>query len=165
MGGLAREFVHAVEQGGGWKLLWEKGTGKHVLEEISQASANMFFRAHCDHKDVQVSREVDVGRGLVDFHFSRGRKHRALIEVKHMNNGRLVDGAGQLAKYLTSDEVQCGYLLCIGFEAQHLETGSKKGVKSKRERVIDACAEARERGYNIRPIFVDARRPKSASKA
>lgn len=158
---LAEQFVHTVEHQGGWTILWERGTGKHVLEDISQAVANVFFLGHCHQKDVQVSRELDVGRGLVDFHFSRGRKHRALIEVKHMDNSRLVHGAtGQLPQYMTSEQIKCGFLLCVAFEDQHLLTGKT----SKRKRVIDACAEARERGFNIRPIFIDATRKQSASK-
>lgn len=158
---LAEQFVHTVEQQGGWRALWERGTGKHVLEDISQALANVFFLGHCHHKDVQVSRELDVGRGLVDFHFSRGRAHRAMIEVKHMDNSKLVHGAtGQLPQYMRSEQVNCGFLLCVAFEDKHLLGG--KG--SKRKQVTDACAEARKSGLNIRPIFIDATKKKSASK-
>ena len=101
----SRQFAHTVEAQDGWRALCERGTGKHVLEEATQAIANMFFRAHCDQKDVQVSREVKLGRRLVDFPFIRGRRFRALIEVKHLDNRRLVSGAtGQLAQYLTSEQ-------------------------------------------------------------
>jgi hypothetical protein len=161
VGALARQFAHAVEQQGGWKALWERRTGEHVVEEITQAIANVFFRAHCDQKDVQVSRELDVGRGLVDFHFSRGRKFRALIEVKHMDHTRLVTGTGQLAQYLVSEQVNCGYLLCVGFTSDHLYTGEG----TRRSRVEAACEAARQDKHNIRPIFVDATPKQSASKA
>jgi len=161
VGALARQFAHVVESQGAWRTLWEKGTGNHVLEDITQAIANVFFRAHCDQKDVQVSREVDVGRGLVDFHFSRGRRFRALIEVKHMDNTKLVRGAtGQLPQYLLSEQVDCGYLLCVAFDPAHLDLGED----TKRSRVDAACAAARADGRNIRPIFVDAIPKQSASK-
>lgn len=160
IGALAEQFAHTVEQQSGWRLLWDK-SGSHVLEDLTQAMANIFFRAHCDQKNVQVSREVDVGRGLVDFHFSRGRKFRALIEVKHMDNNKLVQGASaQLPAYLTAEEVECGYLLCVGFEPEHLLTGKD----TKRSRVEEACTTARANGRNIKPIFVDATLKKSASK-
>jgi hypothetical protein len=140
--------------------LWERGTGKHVLVEVTQAIANVFFRAHCDQKNVQVSREVDVGRGLVDFHFSRAQQFRALIEVKHMDNGRLTNGAtGQLPQYLISEQVDCGYLLCVGFTPKQMQTG----VGSKRSCVEAACEYACGDNRNILPIFVDAIPRESAS--
>lgn len=158
---LADQFLHTVENQGAWKILWEKGTGRHVLEEITQGVANVFFLGHCHHKDVQVSRELDVGRGLVDFHFSRGRTHRALIEVKHMDNNKLIHGAtGQLPQYMTSEQIACGFLLCVGFNERHLASG--KG--SKRSQVVAACEQAQGQGFNIRPIFIDATRKASASR-
>lgn len=84
----------------------ERGTGRHVREDTTQAIASMFFRANCDQKDVQASPEVKLSRGLVDFHFSRGRRSRALIEVKQMDIRSLVNGAtGQLPQYLTPEQV------------------------------------------------------------
>lgn len=157
---MVENYRHAVEEQEGWKAFWQTTRGRHVIEPVTQVIAAPVFRAHCEHKNVKMYREVDLGRGVVDFVFN-GNQTEVLIEVKHMDNDKLVSGAShQLPQYMRSAKAKCGYLLCIGFEDKHFS--SRKG--SKRRKVEEACENARKDGLNINPLFIDARRKTSASK-
>jgi len=154
--GLMEEFKHAIEEQGGWKAL--NPPGGPVAEKIVQVIANMLFGASCKHAGVDLSREVDVGRGVVDFKFSAGWHRRALTEVKLLRSRQLLAGAKkQLPQYLLSEGISCGFYLCVGFNARDLS-------HDKLHKVRSACAELSEKvQYRIHPIFVDACPRKSAS--
>lgn len=160
LGWLVGQFQRAVEKEGGWKPLWERNRNAHVVEDVTQSVANMFFRAFCHHLNIQISREVEVGRGRVDFHLSVGKAKSAVIEVKHMGNSKIGKAVDQIVTYCDSGEISCGYLLCIGFNASDLRSDEK----SKRYKLEQECREHSEAGHNIRLVIVDATPKATASK-
>jgi hypothetical protein len=65
-----------------------------------------------------IDREVDFGRGLVDFKFSNGFVFRAHLEVKKLHNTRFWDGlAAQLPSYLSSDDVRDAWFVAVRFRS------------------------------------------------
>ncbi|MGL5857283.1 MAG: hypothetical protein ACRC35_02550 [Angustibacter sp.] len=158
--GLAESFRHTVEERGGWRLLWDKEQRKHREEKITQALAGIMWVSECKTADVDVSREVDMGRGPVDFKFSQGWNKRALLEVKHISSTRFFQGAEkQLPKYLEAEEASIGVYLAVGFRDDDFR-------ESRIGQVTETCdALSRAHGkLSISPVFVDARPKTSASK-
>jgi hypothetical protein len=118
---LAYAFKDEVEERGGWKILWDSSGTSHQREEVAQALAGAMWRAQCKASNVDISKEVNIGRGPVDFKFSAGFNSRALIEVKHIGSFKLLSGARkQLPQYMKSEEIQSGVYLAIKTSASNL---------------------------------------------
>jgi hypothetical protein len=69
-----------VEGRRGWYLLWDGAQEKPEL-----AAQLLFYgiaRNYCTANGIVIDREVDFGRGPVDFKFSNGYERRAHLEVK-----------------------------------------------------------------------------------
>jgi hypothetical protein len=114
---------------------------------------------YCKAHNIDLTRESNAGRGPVDFKFSRGWKRRALVEIKLANNTRYWDGLmKQTPQYMRSEGINCGYFLTVQFTDEDLS-------RDRVSRVEDAARKVSEdRGYEVTPIFVDARPKPSASK-
>ncbi len=160
VGDLMRKFQHAVEETDVWMALWNDDFTKPRQEKIVQAIASVMWAAHCEAAGVDLSREVNIGRGPVDFKFSAGWSKRALTEVKLIGSSKFFSGASkQLPQYLKSEKVECGYYLCVGFHDPDFHPD--------RLAQVDATCAAPQaaKGVHIKPIYVDARPNKaSASK-
>jgi hypothetical protein len=160
VGELMRRFQHAVEQTDLWRVLWNDDYTRPRQEKIVQAIASVMWAAHCESAGVDLSREVNIGRGPVDFKFSSGWSRRALTEVKLIGSSKFFTGASrQLPQYLKGEKIDCGYYVCVGFR--------DADFKPERLAVVDqTCAALQaEKGVSITPIYVDARPDKpSASK-
>jgi hypothetical protein len=157
---LATTFKSAVEDEGVWTVLWNDGYRTHRVEKITQATCRHGWLAHCQASNIDITREAETGRGPVDFKFTKGWTMRGLIEVKHIDNYQFFHGAStQLPIYLKGENVSFGIYLCVGY--------SHKDFEEERLQVVrDTCASIATQGkFKIVPIFVDARPPKSASKA
>ncbi|MDD1478732.1 MULTISPECIES: hypothetical protein [Micrococcaceae] len=157
---LAATFQYAVEESDGWRLLWNDDYRAHRPEKICQAVAGMMWRSECQAAGVDLSREVDMGRGPVDFKFSKGWTRRALLEVKYIGSTKFFSGAEkQLPQYLQTEGISFGIYLAVGFT-----DGDFRPERLKR--VTDTCtALSAAKGVTIKPLFVDARveNKKSAS--
>jgi hypothetical protein len=153
--GQYRQFI---ENEAGWKLLWnDDGKPKH--EEASQSLFRGIAKHYCNANDIVIDREVNLGRGPVDFKFSKGRKFVALLEVKKLDNGRFWNGLNkQLVEYMEADETKNGWFLAIQL---HRGGVSKKRVKELPDRVAKL---SKEKGLNIRYGAVNGMPRKSASK-
>lgn len=149
---LAYAFKNEVEERGGWKILWDSSGTSHQREEVAQALAGAMWRAQCKASNVDISKEVNIGRGPVDFKFSAGFNSRALIEVKHIGSSKLLSGARkQLPQYMKSEEIQSGVYLAIGY-------ADRDFADERIREITDACAmTAEQRGIDIAPVIVDAR--------
>jgi hypothetical protein len=150
---LMLEFQEAVEQRDLWRALWDDELVKPRKEKIVQAVAAAQFSAHCRAAGVEVSREVDMGRGPVDFKFTQGmRGKRALVEVKLMNSSKFFTGASkQLPQYLRTEQIEFGIYLCVGY------TDADFGHE-RVKRVEDTLrALSIEKNITMKPIYVDAR--------
>lgn len=151
-------FKAFIEQQGGWKLLWNDD-GKEKPEEAAQLALLGMARPYCRAHGVEIDREVNLGRGPVDFKISSGAALRLLIEAKKLHNGDFWNGLeNQLPSYLTSDQTRDGWLLAIRYR-----TG---GISDKRAAELPRRVRAvnQQTGMTVSFTTIDARPKTSASK-
>ncbi|WP_248126690.1 hypothetical protein [Micrococcus lacusdianchii] len=158
MGEVLKRFKDFVEQGGGWSLLWDS-EGREKPEEAAQLLFMGMSRAYLRQAGVELDREVELGRGPVDFKASSGANARLLVEIKKVHNGKFWNGLrDQLPSYLTSDDTKEGWFVAIQY----------REAKSSMDRVAQLPTEVKQAaavtGRDLRFMAVDARRPLSASK-
>lgn len=154
---LAEKFKLFIEKKGGWKLIWDKGSP--LSEEGIQ---NYFYGIayhYCEANNVLMQREVETGKGPVDFYFSSGFQRRSLIEAKLAKNGHFWNNLpNQLPTYMTAEEIVNGQYLIVCYRDDDM--------KKKVPRIKTTLEQAsRKTGYSIGSTVVDARPNKpSASK-
>ena len=146
---IIQHFKHLVEEKDTWKLLWN-GT-KPGDEARCQIAFRTCAESWCRPYNIDVSPEVDVGRGLVDFKVSQGWKARALIEAKLASNSKFWDGIRkQLPRYMKSESISSGHFIAFAFTDYEIS------------RVIEIHQVAQEvslaTGYEIDTVLIDARR-------
>ncbi|WP_157930713.1 hypothetical protein [Glycomyces xiaoerkulensis] len=156
---IIEEFKEYVEEQGGWSLLWNEVSNKEKREEAAQRLFMGFARSYCRANNIVVDREVELGRGPVDFKFSNGYSRRALLEIKKLDNSRFWNGIqAQLPSYLKSDQVRDGWFVVIQY----------KDSKNARQRIQElpgvVNSVAVRSGKALRYIVVDAAPKTSASK-
>lgn len=159
VGTLVDRFQHAVEDMDLWRALWNDDHTRGRKEIIVQAIAGALWVHDCQGANVDLARESNMGRGPVDFKFSAGWQRRALLEVKLIRNTKFVRGAdAQLPQYMRSEQISCGYYVCVGYTDDDF-------APFRITRVKEIC-EARSAlaGWTILPRFIDARPKQSASK-
>jgi hypothetical protein len=131
---VVERFKHFVEEQAGWRLFWNDDRSEKP-EEAAQLAFLGVARGYCEANNVVLDREVNLGRGPVDFKFSNGYEARALLEFKKLHNGRFWNGL-----------------------LRQLPSYSKARLKKLRS--VDWSASPRP----IHVVVVDARRKRSASK-
>lgn len=153
---IMERFRHFVEQGGGWRLLWD---GDH--EKPEQAVQLLFLglaRSYCEANNIRIDREVELGRGPVDFAFSSGFTQRALIEVKKLESGKFWNGLrAQLPSYLASDGSRDGWYMAVRYRSEGIAEQRVLTLPAEVKRV------AADLDLDLRYSLVDARPKKSAS--
>jgi hypothetical protein len=150
-------FKHFIEQRGGWELLYNDESRRPKREASIQLLYRGLIEAYCAVADVRLDREVNLGRGPVDFTFT-SRTSRVLMEIKKLNNGDFWNGLEhQLTSYLTSEQCRSGWFVAVQFSDTPTET-SRAADLSRRTRAARAAT-----GFELRSIAIDARRPLSAS--
>ena len=82
----AKGFKQYVENQDGYKLINKPGTEKPFARE---SDVQLFFGLIFFGSEFDVNREVNNGRGPVDFKISKGAIDKSLIEVKLASNSRL----------------------------------------------------------------------------
>jgi hypothetical protein len=116
-------------------------------------------RSYCRANNIVVDREVELGRGPVDFKFSNGYARRALLEIKKLHNGKFWNGLEyQLPSYLESDDCPDAWYLAI----QYYTRGVSKNRRLRLGQVVDATAQST--GRNLRLRLIDVTPKESASK-
>lgn len=110
-----KEFVNYVENNNGWKLLWnDNGIAKK--EEAVQLLFLGIVKHYCKANDIDISKEVNIGRGPVDFKVSDGFNLRALLELKLAKNSRFWNGIKiQLPTYMTAERIKTGYFIVVAY--------------------------------------------------
>ncbi len=155
---LATDFQHQVENTDLWTALWYKDKTRHVQEAQVQAIAGAMWTIECKNGDVDLSQEVNRGRGPVDFKFSKGWKKRALLEVKFIENTKFFNGAkNQLPQYLRTEQIAFGVFLCVGFTDADFQPARQKRVDDAIKAIKD------EMGVTIKAVYVDARKTNKTS--
>jgi hypothetical protein len=159
VGSLCDEFVWATEEREGWRLLWNPDNSPRAESAVHQLF-HIAMLGYCKSHNIDLTPESAAGRGPVDFKFSQGWERRALVEVKLANNSQFWHGLHTQTKtYMRAEGIECGYFVVIQYTAEDLTRLRISRVRAKAKEVSEEC------GYSIKPIFVDARPKKSASKA
>lgn len=151
-------FKLFIESKGGWRLLWnDDHTVKH--EEAIQLAFLGMAGDYLRQFDVELDREVDFGRGPVDFKVSRGSRIRAALEVKKVENGKFWHGLEQqLPSYLESDDNKYGWFIAVQFN-------DSKNSLERIQRLPSRVHEISQKlNKTIRFALIDARPHESASK-
>jgi hypothetical protein len=95
------------------QLLWNDD-GSEKQELAAQLAFLGMAQPYLRLFDVELDREVELGRGPVDFKVTSGSKYRLLIEVKKVHNGTFWNGLeAQLISYMKSDDCQNGWYLAV----------------------------------------------------
>ncbi len=143
------QYEQFLENNSGYKLLWDDKGRKAKSEEASQLLFTGIVKHYCKANNIDLNREVNLGRGPVDFKFSSGYENRALIEVKLARNSKFWNGLEkQLIKYLQVEDIKNGYFIVICYNDNDLkkvngidkitrEVGKKNNVVLKTY-IIDA---------------------------
>jgi hypothetical protein len=157
---IIANFRNYVEQQSGWKLLWnDDGTEKN--EEAVQLLFLGIAKAYCTQNNINLDREVWMGRGPVDFKFSKGYVLRALLEIKKLQSGGFWHGIEtQVPIYLQGDECEQAWYVGVQYRP--------KGESQKRAlRLGGIIADLQKNtGKVVRYEQISAiRKPPSASKA
>jgi hypothetical protein len=158
IGKVLNNFKSFVEDGGGWKLLWNSdGTEKHedAAQLLFMGTAREYLRVF----GVEADREVELGRGPVDFKVSAGNNIRLLIEVKKDHSGTFWNGLhDQLPSYLASDDTTEGWFVAIRYR-------DSKAMVERLRKLPSVVRDAGQRtGKSLHYIAIDGRRPLSASR-
>jgi len=156
---IIHQFKHFVEEQGGWKLLWNDTAGKDKNEEAAQLLFRGITSSYCSANDIVIDREVNLGRGPVDFKFSNGYHNRALLEIKKLHNGKFWQGLQtQLPSYLESDECDLGWFMIIKYR----EEGSSQEWEKRIPGIINTIQQQQQ--CIIYAVTINAAPKKSASK-
>lgn len=104
--------------------------------------------SYCQNNNLDISPEVNSGRGPIDFKFSYGHKFKVLVEVKLTRNPQLIHGyKTQLVEYELSERTNDAFYLVIdngGSRARLDDLNSlhneyiRKGIKVHELIIIDA---------------------------
>ncbi|WP_298868443.1 hypothetical protein [uncultured Microbacterium sp.] len=157
VGELVDRFQHFVEQQRGWSLLWNSD-GSEKPEEAAQLLFLGLAQPYLRQFNVEIDREVELGRGPVDFKAASGTTARVLIEVKKVHNGKFWNGLeAQLPSYLTSDGATHGWFLALQYRS------TRSSVDRVRRLPAVVALTASCIGMTLRSSVVDARKPLSAS--
>jgi hypothetical protein len=154
---ILEQFRHFIEDQRGWKLLHnEDGSVKNEL------AAQLVFLGMAQHYlrlfNVEIDREVELGRGPVDFKASSGTAIRALIEVKKEDNGKFWNGIeSQLPSYLMSDDCDEGWYVALRFRSNRPADLRLRELPG----IVRSAAERTGKSLNF--AIVDARPKESAS--
>jgi len=154
---MIEQYINYIENNNGWKLLWNDN-GKPKNEEASQLLLMGIIQNYCKANNIDISREVNIGRGPVDFKISKGYDLRILLELKLAKNSKFWNGVTkQLPKYLEAESVNNGIFMAIALTDNDL-----KRIKDIESIVLQVKSLT---GKNISYKIVDSRRnPLSASK-
>lgn len=106
-----------IENKGGHQLFYHKGKSITKEEDI-----HILYRLTWFASPSNVSREVNDGRGPVDFKISRGSKDKTLVEFKLASNSQLSRNLQkQLEIYKKASDAEKGYKVIFYFSKQEID--------------------------------------------
>lgn len=157
LGQVLEQFRHFIEHQSGWSLLWnDDGTEKP--EAAVQLLLLGVAQEHLRHLNVELDREVELGRGPVDFKASSGSSARLIIEIKKLHNGKFWNGLrDQLRSYMHSDDATHGWFIAVMYR------NARSAIDRLQHLPAEVKMAATAYGKHISFSAVDARRPPSAS--
>lgn len=144
-----------VENKGGWRLFYYKGKPIRKEDDLQILYRLTWFSTPHD-----VSREVNDGRGPVDFKVSHGAWDKTLVEMKLASNPKLKHNlACQLEVYQKASDANDGMKVILffsGSEEKRVRRILKELKIDKLDTIvlIDARSDNKPSGSNVqRPIF------------
>ena len=151
---ICSHFRHLVEDCGLSRIFWTDD--KQIRHE--RLPQLLFFAVadcYCKANDIDLSPEVNSGRGPVDFKLSKGYAARVLVEIKWSKNTKLVHGfETQLEEYAKAEQTNTTMLLIVRV------TESETSIKKIQAMQAEAIRQGR-RAPEIK--IVDGRMKDSAS--
>jgi len=153
---ICEKFRDLIENSGLHELLYESPR-KPKRESAAQKLFLGIADSYCQANDLDLSPEVNSGRGSVDFKVSRGYKCRVLTELKLTTHKQLKHGfESQLPEYQKAEKTDFSVFLVI-----HVLTGSTKRIPE----IKKIIAEAKKKGERTPELIIVQALPKpSASK-
>lgn len=155
---ICDQFAFLVEKKSLYELLYDSD-GSKKKERAAQLLFLGIAHPYCKYNQLDISPEVDTGRGLVDFKFSYGIDKKILVEVKLSTNKRLVHGyEKQLNEYLNAEDTENGIYLVIDVDSSY---DTSQNIKNLEDRVDDL-----QKNFPDAPILkvVDGTKKEPASK-
>lgn len=156
---FANYYKEFIEFRSGYKLLWNDTKSSPRSEEDVQLLFKGILDEHCRANNIDLTREVNQGRGPIDFRFSSGYSNRVLLEIKLAKNTKFWNGLKkQLPLYMNVDSCNKGIFLVIVYTDKDAER-----IKNIQEVCHEVC---QYHHVDIKIVSVDARpdNKESASK-
>ncbi|WP_156920838.1 hypothetical protein [Fundidesulfovibrio putealis] len=152
---ILNHFQIFITNNRGWELLINDDKSQK-RESAAQSLLLGIVKHYCQANDIDISKEVNIGRGPVDFKFSQGYSYRCLLELKKANNTKYWNGfSKQLPKYLESENIIYGFYMIIIYNDDDI-----KRIKAIQEKISNIKTLS---PYKTEVIVIDARQPLSAS--
>ena len=110
---ICTHYKSLIEDNGLWGLLYDDS----MKPKHERAAQLLFFGiadSYCTANNVDLSREINGGRGFVDFKLSRGANDKVIVEVKLTSNGQLEHGfTTQVPIYMKQEKTSKAIYLII----------------------------------------------------
>jgi hypothetical protein len=108
-------FKHWVEEKGGWRVFWKDRTS---LKPVPETNMQLLFLGvldhYCQQAGVILDREIETGRGPVDFTFTSAGNIRILLEMKKLTHGEFWNGLRtQTPIYMQSQKTKHAIFLAV----------------------------------------------------
>lgn len=149
------QFKHLVEDNSLYKLFYNDDKTRKREEAIQL----LFFGIadkYCNDNNIDCSREINNGRGPVDFKFSKGYKNKVVVEIKWSSNDLDHGYDIQLPIYMQQENSENGYYVVINAGTNNKKLNEFNLKYNKLDK---------ERKDKIKYILIDGRFKKSASVA
>jgi hypothetical protein len=159
---MVGRFRHWVEHQGGWKALWldKPGEGRVMPEAMMQLIFFGVLKDHFKNAGLWLDREVETGRGPVDFTVTGARGARVLIEMKRLSHTDFCQGLrDQTPVYMRGQEVNHAVFLAIR------DCDTPAAMKRWETLQEEAAAVRAETGLDIEVERIDMLPKPSASRA
>jgi len=110
---ICSKFKELIENNGLNEILYDdSGNPRH--ERIAQKLFHGIAQSYCESNDIDISPEVNSGRGALDFKFSVGFSMKVIVEVKLTSNNQLDHGYDeQLKEYGKAEKTSFPFYLVI----------------------------------------------------
>jgi hypothetical protein len=158
---VIERFRHWVEDQGGWRLFWKDIPS---LESVPEPNMQLLLLGvidgYCRRAKIRVDREVETGRGPVDFTFTGNHAIRVLLEIKKLTHGRFWNGLSvQTPIYMRGQSVDHAIFLVIRDSDSAPMRDRWKDLENEAEQVSGDV------GLTIEIARIDALPKEPASKA
>lgn len=158
---LLIEIRQKVEQNKGYISLTNASDKTRVLRSETEIQVTLedWLRPKCEYLNLDLTREGETGRGLLDFKFSYGNDLQCFLEVKLFESQNLEHGVEiQLPTYLQTQNIQYGIYVPVAIDPTNYESK----VDTLRQRIETLN---QDNNFEIALIDIRAWKPESASKA